>query len=81
MKNERTLIVDAYNVIYASDSLKHLMPKNKVRARESLAEKIKAIHSLESVRIMLVFDSSMSVLKLSILLVIGLLSSYLLRSP
>ena len=58
MKNERTLIVDAYNVIYASDLLKHFMPKNKVRARESLAEKIKAIHSLESVRIMLVFDSS-----------------------
>ena len=56
MKNERTLIVDAYNVIYASDSLKHFMPKNKVRARES-PPKIKTIHS-ESVRIMLVFDSS-----------------------
>lgn len=58
MNNERTLIVDGYNVIYASDWLKHLMPKNKVRARELLAEKIKAIHSVESVRVMLIFDSS-----------------------
>lgn len=58
MENERTLIVDGYNVIYASDTLKQFMPKNKERARAVLAERIKAIHSAESVRVIVVFDSS-----------------------
>lgn len=57
MTVERYIIVDGYNVIYASDSLKEFMPNNKLRARESLAELIKAIHSIESVRVAVVFDS------------------------
>ena len=58
MTNERIIIVDGYNVIYALDSLKHLMPLNKERARESLASMLHSIYSIESVRIMLVFDSA-----------------------
>ena len=57
MTVERYIIVDGYNVIYASEALKGIMPDNKSRARESLAELIKAIHSIESVRIAVVFDS------------------------
>ena len=57
MTVERYIIVDGYNVIYASDSLKEFMPNNKLRARESLAELIKAIHSIETVRVAVVFDS------------------------
>ena len=58
MSVERLIIIDGYNVIYASKSLKQWMPDNKERAREKLFEYVKAIHSIESVRMVLVFDSS-----------------------
>ena len=64
MTIERTIIVDGYNVIYALDSLKHLMPANKERARESLAIMLQSIYSIESVRIMLVFDSAFDRIKI-----------------
>ena len=34
---KRYILLDGYNIIYASEALKHLMPNNKSRARESLA--------------------------------------------
>lgn len=58
MSVERLIIIDGYNVIYASKSLKQWMPDHKERAREKLFEYVKAIHSIESVRMVLVFDSS-----------------------
>ena len=58
MTVERLIIIDGYNVIYASDALKLYMPDNKERAREALSEFVKAIHSIESVRMVIVFDSS-----------------------
>ena len=58
MTVERLIIIDGYNVINASDALKSYMPENKVRAREALSEFVKAIHSIESVRMVIVFDSS-----------------------
>lgn len=55
---KRYILLDGYNIIYASDALKHLMPNNKIRARESLAEMVQSIHSVEDVHIIIVFDSS-----------------------
>jgi predicted RNA-binding protein with PIN domain len=55
---KRYILLDGYNIIYASDALKHLMPNNKLRARESLAEMVQAIHSVEDVHIIIIFDSS-----------------------
>ena len=55
---KRYILLDGYNIIYASEDLKHLMPNNKSRARESLAEMVQAIHSVEDVHIIIVFDSS-----------------------
>ena len=55
---KRYILLDGYNIIYASEALKHLMPNNKSRARESLAEMVQAIHSVEDVHIIIVFDSS-----------------------
>lgn len=58
MSVKRYILLDGYNIIYASDALKHLMPNNKLRARESLAEMVQSIHSVEDVHIIIVFDSS-----------------------
>lgn len=58
MSVKRYILLDGYNIIYASDALKHLMPNNKIRARESLAEMVQSIHSVEDVHIIIVFDSS-----------------------
>ncbi|MDG1701889.1 MAG: NYN domain-containing protein [Opitutae bacterium] len=58
MSVKRYILLDGYNIIYASDALKHLMPNNKLRARESLAEMVQAIHSVEDVHIIIIFDSS-----------------------
>ena len=55
---KRYILLDGYNIIYASEALKHLMPNNKSRARESLAEMVQSIHSVEDVHIIIVFDSS-----------------------
>ena len=55
---KRYILLDGYNIIYACDALKHLMPNNKSRARESLAEMVQSIHSVEDVHIIIVFDSS-----------------------
>ena len=58
MSVERLIIIDGYNVIHASSDLKQWMPQHKERAREKLFESVRAIHSIESVRMLCVFDSS-----------------------
>ena len=58
MSVKRYILLDGYNIIYACDALKHLMPNNKSRARESLSEMVQSIHSVEDVHIIIVFDSS-----------------------
>ena len=60
---KRYILLDGYNIIYASDALKHLMPNNKSRARETLAEMVQSIHSVEDVHIIIVFDSSKKVIE------------------
>lgn len=52
------IIVDGYNVIYSSKVLKSLMSSNEKKAREALGEMLFSIYSIESVRVMVVFDSN-----------------------
>ncbi|MEM8867557.1 MAG: NYN domain-containing protein [Verrucomicrobiota bacterium] len=51
------LLVDAYNVICATEHLRELLSKNMEAARDGLAEAIRAIHDAESLRVALILDS------------------------
>lgn len=57
MSGERYLLIDAYNVICATDSLRETMQGNLDAARDQLAEEVRSIHDAEGVRVALVLDS------------------------
>jgi len=54
----RYLLIDAYNVIHATDSLREAMQGSLDAARDQLAQTVRSIHDAEGVRIALVLDSS-----------------------
>lgn len=51
------LLIDAYNVIYATDSLRATMQSNLDAARDQLAESVRSIHDAEGLHVALVLDS------------------------
>ena len=51
------LLIDAYNVICATDSLREVMQGNLDAARDQLAEAVRSIHDAEGVHVALVLDS------------------------
>ena len=53
----RYLLIDAFNVIYATDSLREIMQRKLDTARDHLAEIARSIHDAESVHVALVLDS------------------------
>ncbi len=53
----RYLLIDAYNVICATDSLRETMQGNLDAARDQLADIVRSIHDAEGVRVALVLDS------------------------
>ena len=53
----RYLLIDAYNVIYATDSLSEIMEGKLDTARDQLAKIVRSIHDAESVHVALVLDS------------------------
>ena len=53
----RYLLIDAYNVICATDSLREIMQGKLDTARDRLAEIVRSIHDAEAVHIALVLDS------------------------
>jgi predicted RNA-binding protein with PIN domain len=50
-------LVDAYNVIYATDELRRLLTEGQDIARDRLADVVRSIHDAEAVRVALVVDS------------------------
>ena len=53
----RYLLIDAYNVICATDSLRKLMAGRLEAARDQLAEWVRPIHDAEEIRVALILDS------------------------
>jgi predicted RNA-binding protein with PIN domain len=53
----RYLLIDAYNVICATDSLRAIMQAELDTARDQLAEIVRSIHDAEGVHVALVLDS------------------------
>lgn len=51
------LLIDAYNVICATDALREAMQGNLDAARDQLADAVRSIHDAEGVRVALVLDS------------------------
>ena len=48
----RYLLIDAYNVICATDSLREIMQGKLDSARDQLAEIVRSIHDAESVHVL-----------------------------
>ena len=57
MGSDRYLLIDAYNVIYATSNLRKLMHDNIDSARNKLANFAREIHDAEAVRVALILDS------------------------
>lgn len=57
MPESRYLLIDAYNVICATASLRKLMTGQLDAARDQLAELVRPIHDAEGVRVALILDS------------------------
>ena len=57
MSSDRYLLIDAYNVIYATSDLRKLMQGNIDSARDKLAKFAREIHDAEAVRVALILDS------------------------
>lgn len=53
----RYLLIDAYNVIHATDSLREAMRGHLDSARDQLAEAVRSIHDAEGIRVALILDS------------------------
>ena len=53
----RCLIIDAYNVICSTDSLREIMQGKLDTARDQLAEIVRSIHDAEAVHVALILDS------------------------
>ncbi|CAI8263598.1 MAG: Uncharacterised protein [Opitutia bacterium UBA7350] len=53
----RYLLIDAYNVICATDSLRKLVKGKLEAARDQLAQSVRLIHDAEEIRVALIFDS------------------------
>ncbi|MGJ8641432.1 MAG: NYN domain-containing protein [Opitutaceae bacterium] len=56
MSASRYLLIDAYNVICATESLRDLLKENADAARDELAEIAASIHDAEGVRVALILD-------------------------
>lgn len=57
MSTSRYLLIDAYNVICATDHLRETLNENMDAARDRLAEIVASIHDAEGVRVALILDS------------------------
>lgn len=53
----RYLLIDAHNVICATDWLRDLFQRHQDAARDKLAEHALSVHDAEGVRVALVLDS------------------------
>jgi len=63
MPEESYLLIDAYNVIYATDELREVLRENLDAARDRLTEMVASIHDAEGVRTALILDSRNSSLE------------------
>ncbi|MEM7791795.1 MAG: NYN domain-containing protein [Verrucomicrobiota bacterium] len=57
MNESRYLLIDAYNVIFATSALRTYLSTSLEAARDQLAELVRVIHDAEAVRIAVVLDS------------------------
>lgn len=57
MSASRYLLIDAYNVICATEALRERLQENMDCARDELAEIVASIHDAEGVRVALILDS------------------------
>ncbi len=57
VSGNRYLLIDAYNVICATDHLRELLRENMDAARDRLAEIARDIHDAEGIRVALILDS------------------------
>lgn len=57
MSDGRYLLLDAYNVIHATVSLRRLLADGQDVARDRLAEMVRPIHDAEAVHVAMVLDS------------------------
>lgn len=57
MSERRYLLIDAFNVIHATDPLRKLMAGQLDLARDQLAEMVRPIHDAEAIRVALILDS------------------------
>ena len=57
MSANRYLLVDAYNVICATDRLRASLAESMDAARDQLAQEALLIHDVEGVRVALILDS------------------------
>ncbi len=60
---DRYLLIDACNVIYATNHLREALQENMDVARDRLAETVCHIHDAEGVRVALILDSQNDLLK------------------
>lgn len=63
MASSRYLLIDAYNVICATDHLRERLQENMDAARDELAEIVSSIHDAEGVRCALVLDGKNDLLE------------------
>lgn len=61
----RYLFVDAYNVIHAIEELREALSRSLDGAGDRLIERVMPIHDAEGIHVVLVFDSSSELLKVS----------------
>ena len=57
MSSKRYLLIDAYNVICATDHLRDQLAGNMDGVRDQLADEVRSIHDAEAVRAALILDS------------------------
>ena len=57
MSGQRYLLIDAYNVICATDALREAMKQNLDSARDLLADQVRSIHDAENLHLAIVLDS------------------------
>ena len=57
MSEDRYLLIDAYNVMYATDELRTALRENIDSARDRLTEMVSSIHDAEGIRTALILDS------------------------
>lgn len=55
---DKHLLIDGYNILHAWPDLRSALMREAEAARDQLAERVRVIHDMESVRVTVVFDGA-----------------------